>query len=153
MGPGLAPVDATLFGDVSQVHLLHHHFGNQTLATAVVTVAQRAMTLRDEFDEELVMELTHAHLATWGDYDEFIIGKRDRLRMASEAIRSARNQALRELRHSMRAALAWEDDMKPPAYTPNRLSSAPAKHPSYCSAAFRGPPTISSSSLQGRHGL
>lgn len=71
MGPSLALVDATLSRDVSQVHLLRHHFRNQTLATAAATVTQRAMTLRDEFDEELVVELTHAHLATWGAYDEF----------------------------------------------------------------------------------
>lgn len=41
--------------------------------------------------------------------------------MASGTIRSARSQALRELRHSIRAALAWEDDMTPPRYRPNRL--------------------------------
>lgn len=79
------------------------------------------MALRDDFDEELVLELTHAHLATWGVYDESFIRKRDRLRMASVAIRSARSQALREVRYSMRAALAWEEDMTPPVYKPNRL--------------------------------
>lgn len=54
-------------------------------------------------------------------YVEFIITKQDRLRMASGAIRSARSQALHELWHSMRAALAWKDDMTPPRYRPNRL--------------------------------
>lgn len=86
------------------------------------------MTHRDDFDEELVMELTHPHLATWGVYDEFIIRKQARLRMASGVIECARSRALRELRHSLRAALAWEDDMTSQRYRPNRLfiSAGPA---------------------------
>ncbi|GAA4266621.1 hypothetical protein GCM10022256_22330 [Frondihabitans peucedani] len=73
------------------------------------------------------MELTHAHLATWGVKDEFIIRKRDQLRMASGAIRSARNQALRELRHSMQAALARKTTWSHPPITPTGSSLAPAQ--------------------------
>lgn len=64
MGPALPLVDATFSGDVENIRLLRAQFGNPQLATAAAQVSQRAMTLREDLDEELVMEVTHAPLAT-----------------------------------------------------------------------------------------
>ncbi len=121
MGPGIALVDATLSGDVNQVQLLRDYFGNQSLATAAAIVTQRAIGLREDFDDELVMELTHVHLGSWANYDEFIIRRHDAFHAASAAIHSARRQILGSLRHHMRAALASNDTDMPPVYRPNKL--------------------------------
>lgn len=103
MGPGLALVDAALSGDAQQVHTLKTVFGNRTLTMSASHVASRAIGLRQDFDDELVMELSHFHLAAWDAYDEFIVRRRDRWRAGSAAIREARRHALRYLKHLMRA--------------------------------------------------
>ena len=121
MGPGLALLDATLEGEPDNVRFLSAQVGNHVLAASVGEVARRVMSLRGGFDEELVVDLQHAHLASWSAYDEFIIRKRDRFGRASFAIRAARSEALRLLGHWMRAVSAHTSDSGPGRYRPNPL--------------------------------
>lgn len=56
MGPALALVDATLSGDAEHGSHLRGLFGNAELPAAAAQVSPRALTLREVFDEELVMK-------------------------------------------------------------------------------------------------
>lgn len=121
MGPGLALIDAILSGEVESVYFLRQNIGNQALAESCAEVIRRALELRSEFDEELVMDLAHVHLSTWRAYDDIVIRKRDRWRFLSAAIRIARSRSLRGLRHYGMHATTDSDVALPPLYRPNAL--------------------------------
>ncbi|MBF4616205.1 hypothetical protein [Curtobacterium sp. VKM Ac-1376] len=121
MGPGLALLDETLEGEPDNVRFLNTYVGNHTLAASVGEVTRKALSLRGGFDEELVVNLHHAHLVSWSAYDEFIIRKRDRFGRASFAIRAARAEAVRLLGHWMRFASPGTSNAAPARYRPNAL--------------------------------
>jgi hypothetical protein len=60
IGPGLALIDVVLDGKPESVRLLHEVVGYRALLTSVGEVTRRAVGLRDDFEEDVVLDTVDA---------------------------------------------------------------------------------------------